>query len=123
MLSCRERNERPAHDWCRPGGLADDTDRVRRPVSDANLDADSAAGMHALAMAPTVRVSHATWARAAAIAAASGASIGDVIDRALDAYEQAEFWDKTREALTKHPEAGESDPLWERAAADGLTDA
>lgn len=73
-------------------------------------------------MATTVRVSEATRARAAAIAAQRGSSIGEVVDAALDAYEKEEFWRRTRQALSTHPEGGESDELWERTAADGLED-
>jgi predicted transcriptional regulator len=68
----------------------------------------------------TVRVSEGTRARAAALAAERGSSIGEVVDAALDAYETAQFWRRTQEALAKHPEAGEADPLWERTAPDGL---
>lgn len=71
-------------------------------------------------MATTVRVSEATRERAAAIAARRGSSIGDVVDEALDAYERAEFWRQTQEALARHPEALSPDPAWDRGTADGL---
>lgn len=60
--------------------------------------------------------------RAAALAAERGSTIGEVVDAALDAYETAEFWRRTREALKAHAEAGTADEAWERTAADGLTD-
>lgn len=72
------------------------------------------------AMATTVRVSEATRARAAALAAERGGSIGDLVDRALDAYEKAEFWRLTREALSRHPVELDEDPAWERSVGDGL---
>ncbi|HTW19598.1 MAG TPA: hypothetical protein VME70_05200 [Mycobacteriales bacterium] len=71
-------------------------------------------------MTTTVRVSEQTRARAAALAAERGSSIGDVVDAALEALEKEEFWRQTRQALAAHAEAGEADPLWERTAADGL---
>jgi len=39
-----------------------------------------------------LRVSEATRARAAALAAQRGSSIGDVVNEALEALEAAEFW-------------------------------
>ena len=71
-------------------------------------------------MATTVRVSEATRARAAAIAYVTGATIGEVVEKALDAYEQAEFWRQTRDALARHPDALVTDPAWERSVRDGL---
>lgn len=71
-------------------------------------------------MATTVRVSESTRARAAAIAAVTGNSIGEVVERALAAYETAEFWRQTREALARHPAALDEDPAWERSVRDGL---
>lgn len=71
-------------------------------------------------MATTVRVSEETRARAAAIASANGTSIGEVVDKALDAYERAEFWRRTEAALAGHPGALEQDPAWERSLRDGL---
>lgn len=54
------------------------------------------------------------------MAAATGASIGEVVEKALDAYEEAEFWRQTREALARHPDALAADPAWERSVRDGL---
>ena len=54
------------------------------------------------------------------MAAARGSSIGEVVDAGLEALEKEEFWQRTREALAAHPEAGHADPLWERTAADGF---
>lgn len=71
-------------------------------------------------VATTVRVSEETRARAAALAAQRGSSIGEVVDEALEALETAEFWRKTREALARHPQALEEDPVWERTLRDGL---
>ncbi len=42
------------------------------------------------------------------------------MDEALEALETAEFWRKTREALARHPQALEEDPVWERTLRDGL---
>ncbi|CAN5248472.1 hypothetical protein BH20ACT5_BH20ACT5_14410 [soil metagenome] len=70
-------------------------------------------------MATTVRVSEATRARAAALAAESGVSIGDVVDQALQALETARFWQQTREAL-RDLSPDPDDELWERTVADGL---
>lgn len=67
-----------------------------------------------------MRVSEATRTRAAALAAQAGSSIGDVVDRALDAYETAEFWRQTRAALAQHADALDVDPAWERPMRDGL---
>ena len=72
------------------------------------------------AMATTVRVSEATRARAAALAASRGRSIGEVVDEALEALETAEFWRKTQEALMRHPVELDEDPAWELSVADGL---
>jgi hypothetical protein len=71
-------------------------------------------------MATTVRVSEQTRARAAALAARRGSSIGDVVDDALEALETAEFWRKTQEALRRHPVELDEDPVWELSVADGL---
>jgi predicted transcriptional regulator len=71
-------------------------------------------------MATTVRVSEATRERAAALAARRGSSIGDLVDDALDAYERAEFWRQTQEALARHPESLDEDPAWDRSLRDGL---
>lgn len=74
------------------------------------------------AMATTLRVSEATRARAALLAAQTGSSIGDVVDRAFDAYEKAEFWRQTRAALARHADESDVDPAWERSIRDGLDD-
>lgn len=71
-------------------------------------------------MATTVRVSEATRARAAALAAARGTSIGVVVDEALEALERDEFWRQTRAALGAHPVELDDDPAWESSVADGL---
>ena len=71
-------------------------------------------------MATTVRVSETTRARAAALAALAGSSIGDVVDKALDAYEEAAFWRQTHQALAAHPDALDEDPAWDRSVRDGL---
>ena len=76
--------------------------------------------MYACCMATTVRVSEATRARAAAIAARRGSSIGDVVGDALDAYERAEFWRQTQEALARHPESLDEDEAWDRSVREGL---
>jgi hypothetical protein len=72
---------------------------------------------HAQQVGTTLRVSKETRKRAAALAAERGRSIGGVVDEAL---ETAEFWRKTREALARHPQALEEDPVWERTLRDGL---
>ena len=66
------------------------------------------------------RVSEATRARAAALAASRGRSIGEVVDEALEALETAEFWRRTQEALRRHPVGLDEDPVWEQSVADGL---
>lgn len=71
-------------------------------------------------MATTVRVSEHTRARAAALAAQRGSSIGEVVDAALEALETAEFWRKTQEALRRHPVELDEDSAWELSVADGL---
>jgi predicted transcriptional regulator len=71
-------------------------------------------------MATTVRVSEATRARAAALAARRGRSIGEIVDEALEALETAEFWRKTQEALSRHPVELDEDSVWELSVADGL---
>lgn len=73
-------------------------------------------------MATTLRVSENTRARAAALAARTGSSMGDVVDRALDEYERAEFWRQTREALARQDNEVDVDPVWERSTRDGLDD-
>jgi hypothetical protein len=71
-------------------------------------------------MTTTLRVSESTRAHAAALAARTGTSIGDLVERALDAYETAEFWRQTRDALTSHDGALDPDPAWEMSVRDGL---
>ena len=71
-------------------------------------------------MATTVRVSLETRSRAASLARTTGSSIGDVVSRALDAYEVAIFWDETREALSRR-ESGDDDG-WDITVRDGLAD-
>lgn len=67
-----------------------------------------------------MRVSEATRARAAALAASRGRSIGEVVDEALEALETADFWRKTQEALRQHPVELNEDPEWELSVGDGL---
>lgn len=72
-------------------------------------------------MATTLRVSESTRVRAAALAAQAGSSIGDVVALALDAYEKAEFWRRTREALAADAaHVDDVDPAWARTLRDGL---
>lgn len=71
-------------------------------------------------VATSVRVSESTRARAAALAVQRGSSIGEVVAEALEAYEKAEFWRQTREALARYPVELDEDALWERSVADGL---
>jgi len=71
-------------------------------------------------MATTMRVSEATRARAAALAAERGSSIGAVVEEALEALERAEFWRKTQEALARYPQALNEDPAWDNALRDDL---
>ncbi len=71
-------------------------------------------------MATTVRVSETTRSHAAAIAATTGTSIGEVVARALDAYEQAAFWDQTERALAAR--TSEEDDGWDTTIRDGLAD-
>ena len=87
--------------------------RHRSPYTHARARA------YASSMATTLRVSEATRARAAALAAARGRSIGEVVDEALEALETAEFWRKTQEALRRHPVELDEDPVWEQSVADG----
>lgn len=75
---------------------------------------------YAALVATTVRVSEATRARAAALAAARGISIGLVVDEALEALERDEFWRQTRQALADHPVELDVDPAWEASVGDGL---
>ncbi len=68
-----------------------------------------------------MRVSEQTRQRASALAAASGSSIGDLVERALDAYERAAFWEQTRRALHEGGGADADDAAWDRTVRDGLT--
>ena len=68
----------------------------------------------------TVRVSEATRARAGALAASRGRSIGEIADEGLEALETADFWRKTQETLRWRPVELEEDPMWEQSLADGL---
>lgn len=69
----------------------------------------------------SLRVSETTRARASRLAASSGSSIGDVVERALDTYERALFWEQTRRAL-QAPGGVEDDGdrAWDATARDGL---
>ncbi|MBA3524387.1 MAG: hypothetical protein H0T85_07535 [Geodermatophilaceae bacterium] len=60
-----------------------------------------------------------TRARTARLAAASGVSIGELVDWALDAYETRVFWEQAQAALARLPVDPE-DVLGDRTAADGL---
>jgi hypothetical protein len=54
------------------------------------------------------------------LARTTGSSIGDVVSRALDAYEVAIFWDETREALSRRESV--DDDGWDNTVRDGLAD-
>jgi surface antigen len=69
-------------------------------------------------VATTVRVTQETRERAAALARATGVTIGQVIEHALEAYETQRFWEQTREALAEAP--AERDVAWDAADRDGL---
>ena len=111
-------------------GMAGCVPRSRRKVGERKTDggagyprkayAIACAEAYASCMATTVRVSEATRARAAALAASRGRSIGEVVDEALEALETAEFWRKTQEALRRRPVELDEDPVWELSVADGL---
>ena len=62
-------------------------------------------------VATTVRVSEETRARAAALAADRGSSIGEVVTEALEALEKADFWRKTQEALRRRPTEVDEDSV------------
>ncbi len=47
-----------------------------------------------------------------------GVTIGEIVDRALDAYESQKFWEQTRLALAARED--EPDPAWDVADRDGL---
>lgn len=68
-----------------------------------------------------MRVSEQTRQRASSLAAASGSSIGDPVERALDAYEKAAFYERTRRALLEDCGADLDDAAWDRTVRDGLT--
>jgi hypothetical protein len=70
-------------------------------------------------MSTTVRVTEATRARAASLAAQTGMSIGQVVDQALTAYETGLFWAETHEALARHCEQID-DEVWDHTVRDGL---
>lgn len=69
-------------------------------------------------MTTSIRVSDQVRQRAADLASEVGVSVGDLIERALDAYETAEFWRRTREALVHSSTATEDG--WDRTLKDGL---
>lgn len=72
-------------------------------------------------MATSLRVSESTRARASQLAASSGSSIGDVVERALDTYERALFWEQTRRALqTPGDVEDDGDRAWDATVRDGL---
>ena len=101
-------------------GLSETVGRRHRENAQRYTYAKTRASAYAFSMATTVRVSEATRARAAALAATRGRSIGEVVDEALEALETAEFWRKTQEALRRHPVELDEDPVWEQSVADGL---
>ncbi|MDN5856653.1 MAG: hypothetical protein L0K86_28220 [Actinomycetia bacterium] len=68
-------------------------------------------------MVTSLRVSDNTRRRAATLAADESRSIGDVVDRALDAYETAKFWEQTRLALAN---TSDDDDSWDATVRDGL---
>lgn len=71
-------------------------------------------------MATTLRVSNDVRDRASQLASADGISIGDLVAKALDAYERDLFWEQTREALQGGRSQVEDE--WERTIRDGLAD-
>jgi len=66
-----------------------------------------------------VRVSEETRTRAALLAAKLHVPIGDALNIALDAYDTAEFWRRTREALLRN-QADPDQHIWDHTVADGL---
>ena len=88
-----------------------------------SLSADPHTILHAQAytghMSTTVRVTESTRARAAALAAVTGASIGEVVDQALTTYETRLFWEEMREALATNRELVD-DEAWDHTVRDGL---
>jgi hypothetical protein len=75
--------------------------------------------MYTKHMSTTVRVTESTRARAASLAAQMGVSIGEVVDKALTAYETGLFWAETHEALARHREQID-DEAWDHTVRDGL---
>jgi hypothetical protein len=71
-------------------------------------------------MATTLRVSESTRQHAADLARRTGVSIGELVDKALAAYETAEFWEQTQRALAKHADALASDGAWDHSVRDNL---
>lgn len=68
-----------------------------------------------------LHVSDATGQRVAAYAVGAGCSIDELVDRALNAYEHARFWQQTREALAAEPGVElEDHDLYGPALKDGL---
>jgi hypothetical protein len=76
------------------------------------------ASKQAAGSATTVRVKETTRRRAASMAQNDGVTIGEIVDRALDAYESQKFWEQTRLALAARED--EPDPAWDVADRDGL---
>ena len=73
------------------------------------------------AMATSLQVSETTRATASRLAASSGSSIGDVVERALDAYERSLFWEQTRRALSAPGGVeDDGDRAWDVTVRDGL---
>jgi predicted transcriptional regulator len=74
--------------------------------------------LYTFSMSTTLRVSNDVRDRASSLAAAEGTSVGDLVSRALEAYERERFWEQTRRALAASPALG--DEGWERSVRDGL---
>lgn len=66
----------------------------------------------------SLRVRESVRAHAASLAEREGVSIGDIVERALDAYETALFWQQTQLALVTAPA---NDDMWDTTTRDGLT--
>lgn len=72
-------------------------------------------------MSTTLRVSDSTRRRASELAATTGTTIGELVDRALDEYEQARFWAQAREVLATEPGVElEDHDVFDRALRDNL---
>ncbi len=72
-------------------------------------------------MSTTLRVSDATRRRALALASTTGTTIGELVDRALDEYERARFWQQAREALAEEPGVElEDHDVFSHALSDNL---